>query len=161
MPLKPFPLTKIGINCVLKATLMHYSENPLFWRAFWRPSWISALGPLFIFGNIVNVFWGHIRNLKKLVWFSPGGVQRDPPLAPRLHCVVYLLKSTFKNAAERKILIFSLLSWSCRWNLACGHFTSIRFWWYRNLNFFWKKCGDDVEVVQCLFKNLKFGIVFN
>ena len=79
MPLKPFPLTKIGINCVLKATLMHYSENPLFWRAFWRPSWISALGPLFIFGNIVNVFWGHIRNLKKLVWFSPGGGAKGPP----------------------------------------------------------------------------------
>ena len=65
---------------------MHYSENPLFWRAFWRPSWISALGPLFIFGNIVNVFWGHIRNLKKLVWFSPGGA-KGPPLAPRLYLI--------------------------------------------------------------------------
>ena len=58
-------------------------------------------------------------------------------------------------AAESKILIFSLLNWSCRWNLACSHFTCICFWWYRNFNFVGKKCGDDVEVVQCPFKCAK------
>ena len=62
-----------------------------------------------------------------------------------------------KMVAESKILIFSLMNWSCRWNLACSHFTCICFWWYRNFNFFGKKCGDDVEVVQCPFKKKKIA----
>ena len=56
-----------------------------------------------------------------------------------LYCVLFYWSRLLKMAVERKILIFSILSWSCRWNLACSHFTCIYFWWYRNLNFFWTK----------------------
>ena len=64
---------------------------------FWRPSWISALRPLFIFGNILIMFWGHLRNLKKLVWFSPGGDAKDGSLPPRV------LGAFLKNESSEKV----------------------------------------------------------
>ena len=60
-------------------------------------SWISLWGHFF-FLNIVNVFKGHIRNLKKLVWFSRR-VQRKPPLAPRLLAFWSDWRKTVKGVA--------------------------------------------------------------
>ena len=63
MPQKFISLTKFGINCVLIATFMPYSEKTVFLVA------------------IVDVFKGHIRNLKS--WFGSvlGGAKEPPPLS--------------------------------------------------------------------------------
>ncbi len=41
-----------------------------------------------------SVFCGHVRNVKKLVWFSPGGT-KGPPSAPPLKYEEYIIFCLF------------------------------------------------------------------
>ena len=83
MPQKPFPLTNIGINYVLNATSMHFTENTVFWRA----SCISALGlPFFRGGGGAGnrgCLLGSQKEPLKVGLVKSWGC-KGTPLAPRL-----------------------------------------------------------------------------
>ena len=69
-----------------------------------------------------------------------------------LYCV--FIEVDFENIeSARNIHISSKRSHSRMWNSACSHYPCQRSWWYKNPNFFLKKLGDDVELVQCPFKS--------
>ena len=81
MPQKLLPLTKIGINCILNATSCILVKIPHLATILAAILDICLEATLY-FGNIVDVFQGHIRNLKRLVWFSPGGAKEPPSSSP-------------------------------------------------------------------------------